>query len=107
MNYKGRRAKATDIPKSVKQKVYERDGRRCIFCGAPGAPNAHYISRAQGGLGIEQNIVTACVRCHEAMDNGKSGKEYREAARHYLERIYGALDERKMIYTKGGKNEYE
>ena len=56
------RTKACDIPQVVKQKVWERDNHRCVICGNPQAmPNAHYISRAQGGLGIAQNIVTLCI----------------------------------------------
>lgn len=32
------------------------------MCGSSYAmPNAHYIARAQGGLGIEENIVTLCL----------------------------------------------
>lgn len=34
-------------------------------------PNAHYISRAHGGLGIEKNVVTLCFKCHHNYDNGK------------------------------------
>lgn len=101
MNYKSNRAKATDIPLKVKIKVGERDHGCCIFCGAQGSPNAHYISRAHGGLGIEQNIVTACRKCHEAMDNGKSGKLYRERAKRYLRAIYEDWSEDKLVYKKG------
>ena len=41
-------------------------------------PNAHYLSRAHGGLGIEENIVTLCQSCHHNYDNGKS-KQVKEA----------------------------
>lgn len=45
-----KRTKALDIPKTVKDEVWERDGHQCIICGSPYAmPNAHYISRAHGG----------------------------------------------------------
>ena len=68
---KSRRSKATDISHKVKNKVWERDNHCCILCGNPNAmPNAHYISRANGGLGIEQNIVTLCQNCHNKYDNG-------------------------------------
>lgn len=47
-----RRTKALAISDKVKQAVLDRD-EYCVWCGRQGAPNAHYISRAQGGLGIE------------------------------------------------------
>ncbi len=76
---KSRRSKACDIPQSVKKKVWERDEERCVVCGNHQAmPNAHYISRAHGGLGIEQNIVTLCQTCHHEYDNSSMRPEYRE-----------------------------
>lgn len=96
-----KRTKATAIPKRVKENVWERDHYRCIFCGQLGAPNAHVINRSQGGLGIEENIVTACPRCHEMMDNGKHSKLYRDAAKAYLTRVYGDWSEAAMRYRKG------
>lgn len=66
-----KQTKATSIPKSVKEAVYERDGGRCILCGRNnGEPVAHVIRRSQGGRGIEQNIVTLCPSCHRAFDEG-------------------------------------
>ena len=46
------RTKACSITKKVKMIVYERDEGLCIFCGKPGSPVAHVISRAHGGLGV-------------------------------------------------------
>ena len=102
MRYKSKRAKATDIPKAVKEKVFERDNGCCVFCGRPGLPNAHYISRAHGGLGIEENILTACPECHRRMDNSTDRKTYLEAAEAYLRRVYqGSWDATRLIYKKG------
>ena len=83
--YKSKRSKATDIPMSVKKKVWKRDGQRCVCCGNHYAmPNAHYISRAHGGLGIEENIVTLCQTCHNNYDNGKD-KDLKEVIKHKIE----------------------
>lgn len=80
-----KRSKACDISQEVKKKVWERDHHCCINCGSPYAmPNAHYISRAHGGLGIEENIVTLCFDCHNNYDNGKS-KELKDAIKHKIE----------------------
>lgn len=80
---KSKRSKATDISVSVKRKVWERDKGQCVFCHNDFnvMPNAHIISRAHGGLGIETNVVTLCTdltknKCHSKFDNGtKEEKE--------------------------------
>lgn len=97
----GRRTKSLMIPKAVKDKVYERDGGCCIFCGSPGLPEAHYISRAHGGLGIEENVVTACRRCHDLMDNSTERPVMLAHAREYLKSQYLYWNEKNLIYRKG------
>lgn len=94
---KTKRSKATDISASVKQKVFERDGGRCVVCGNAYnvEPNAHILSRAKGGLGIETNIVTLCNllttnKCHHKFDNGTK-KEHEEILKiivKYMKSIY-------------------
>ena len=86
---------------AVKREVYIRDGGCCIFCGKPGRPNAHYISRAHGGLGIPENIVTACLDCHRRMDQSPDRKIYLADAKAYLMGIYEVWDEDNLIYRKG------
>lgn len=99
-----KRSSACDISMSVKQKVWERDHHHCINCGSPySMPNAHYISRAHGGLGIEENIVTLCHDCHHNYDNGKS-KELKEHIKSkietYLKSIYPDWNVESLIYKK-------
>lgn len=80
-----KRSKACDISQKVKEIVWERDNHHCIKCGSPYAmPNAHYIARSHGGLGIEQNVVTLCFNCHHNYDNGKD-KELKEAIKAKIE----------------------
>ena len=103
MNYKSRRAKATDIPESVKHIAYARDEGKCLWCGKPGLPNAHLVSRAQGGLGVEENIITLCVECHNAMDNGSDTERARSMRKHaeeYLQSIYPGWSREKVTYSK-------
>lgn len=101
LRYKSKRSKATDIPKKTKEIVWERDNHCCIVCGSPyGMPNAHYISRAHGGLGIEQNIVTLCQTCHDRYDNGDKREEYGTWIRAYLKSKYPDWDEEKLYYQK-------
>ena len=69
MSSKHKRTKACSISTKTKLIVYERDKGCCIFCGKIGLPEAHIIPRSHGGLGCEENIVTACRSCHDKLDN--------------------------------------
>lgn len=95
-----KRTKACAITQAVKKKVYERDRGLCIFCGRPGDPVAHVVPRSKGGLGVEQNIVTACGSCHAAMDNGVFRSAFVAAAENYLAGIYGEFDRDAVTYRR-------
>lgn len=97
---KHKETKATAIPMAVKLKVKARDRGRCIICGDPGLPNAHYIRRSQGGLGIEENIVTLCPKCHHDYDNGFHRREIGDYISEYLDKWYPDFPDEKRKYTK-------
>lgn len=108
---KSKRSKLTDIPYSVKKKVFERDNGCCVVCGNNYnvMPNAHYISRSKGGLGIEQNIVTLCTeltenKCHRKYDFGtrEQREEIQEKIKKYLQSKYENWNEDKLVYKKWG-----
>lgn len=92
------RSKSTDISQEVKNKVWNRDNGRCVICGNGYnvMPNAHILSRAKGGLGVETNIITLCTnltpnQCHNRFDNGTK-KEHEKMLRiitKYMKSIYG------------------
>ena len=86
----------------MKQRVYERDGGCCIFCGAPGDPWCHYIGRAQGGSGIEENILTMCDEHHRLFDQGTQAQRMvlKSLARDYMKDRYSGWDENNLIYRK-------
>lgn len=100
-----RQAKAKAISPTVKFLVTQRDGGRCVCCGAPGLPEAHFIRRSKGGLGVPKNIVTLCRSCHDKFDNGprkvREGK--REEIRQYLQSIYPDWSEDALVYHKEGQ----
>lgn len=96
-----KRTKATNIPFRVKSEVHARDHGFCIFCGRPGYPEAHYISRTRGGLGIPENIVTACRECHRRMDASEERPQYLKRAKAYLDILYPDFTDEMRIYKKG------
>ena len=99
--YKSKRSKACDISQKVKNIVWERDGHCCIYCGSTRAmPNSHYIPRSKGGLGIEQNIVTLCNRCHYNYDMTDMREHYKEYIINYLKSKYPDWKEEDLIYRK-------
>lgn len=97
---KSKRTKACEITKQTRMDVALRDNGLCIFCGGVGIPNAHFIKRSQGGLGIEQNIFSACVECHHEQDFGKNSKEYTDIAEKYLKSKYDNWNKEELIYKK-------
>ena len=106
--------KARDFDLNTKLAISLRDSIDgwpcCVFCGAP-APfqiawsNAHYISRAQGGMGIEQNGLTLCPACHRRYDQSTERKKMRAFFREYLIGVYPEWNEDNLIYRKGNLHE--
>lgn len=97
---KHRETKLTSISREVKKKVYVRDGGKCIVCGRPGLPEAHYIRRSHGGLGIEENIVTMCRECHREFDEGKNHEAIKAWVEEYLDKFYPDFPNEKRVYSK-------
>lgn len=104
--------KARDFDSKAKTAIADRDSFNewpcCINCGRPapqGRPtafsNAHYISRAQGGLGIPENGLTLCPECHMRYDQSTQRQEMRAFFREYLESKYPDWNEDELIYRKG------
>jgi hypothetical protein len=108
---KAQRTKSLEIPQEVKKAVAERDSIDghpcCIWCGKP-APttnplafsNAHFVSRGQGGLGIEENILTLCWECHLKFDQSTSRQKMKAVFSEYLKTKYSDWNEDKLIYRK-------
>ena len=98
-----KRSKACERTKKVKEKVWKRDNEHCVICGKwvpVSCANAHYIKRSQGGLGIEQNIVTMCPECHYEEDFGQDTELYEDKIKTYLKRKYKDWKEENLYYRK-------
>lgn len=99
-----KRTKACAISKKTKLEVYRRDMGACIFCGAPGLPEAHVIARSHGGLGCAENIVTACRSCHDKMDNSEHRQQMIGHAISYLKTFYPDWESKNFVYDKYDKD---
>lgn len=104
MSLKHKRTKACAISMRTKLNVYKRDGGCCIFCGRCGLPEAHVISRAQGGLGCEENIITVCRLCHDKLDNSPERKKMLFYAIQYLKGFYPEWKKEDFIFDKWRKD---
>lgn len=108
------RTEALSIPRSVKAAVAARDSVDgcpcCILCGRT-APTryplafscAHYIARSQGGLGIEENILTLCPNCHRQYDSTELRAAYRPILARHLREHYPGWNEDQLTYKKEGQ----
>ena len=101
-----RRTKSLQISPETRRKVEERDSIDgapcCVFCGTPYGVRgeAHYIKRSQGGLGIEQNLLTVCRPCHHELDFGRWRDEMLNHARRHFESKYEAWNEDELKYKR-------
>ena len=103
MGQVNKRARACNIPRRVKAAVWERDGGECVIChSSNAAPNAHLIRRSRGGLGVEQNILTLCGKCHDKYDSGRQDEtdELYCWLKAYLMSQYPGWNEKRLVYNK-------
>lgn len=97
----GERKKYTDIDAQSRREVLKRDGKRCVYCGRIDKPIelAHFIGRAQGGMGIPTNLLCLCVDCHKEYD-GAGRNEMKDFLEGYLQSNYDDWDEREQFFRK-------
>lgn len=96
-----RETRFTAVQPQTWKRVYERDNHRCVLCGRGGVLQAaHFIGRAQGGLGREKNLVMLCEQCHMRYDHTADRDEIRAELREYLQGLYPDWDENELKYRK-------
>ena len=100
-----KRSRACEFSPDVRNRIRQRD-ETCIFCrgygysGFPASQIAHFVGRAQGGLGIEKNGAYVCVLHHQQLDNGTDGKRMRSFFEGYLRESYPDWNKEDLIYDK-------
>jgi hypothetical protein len=111
---KSKQSRAKEFSHQVRESIWIRDGGVCIFCrtkyhmedttqyGRSITDYMHYIGRAQGGLGIEQNGAVGCRDHHMMLDNGNKGRyaEMHGMFGEYLKSMYAGWDEKELVYKK-------
>ena len=109
------RTKKLQFSTKARNAIKERDGG-CIFCQIgfkmpkfplPATDIMHIVSRAQGGLGIEENGVLGCRYHHMMLDNGSGGErdEMMNYIYKYMAGKYPDWNEEKLHHTKTYKEE--
>ncbi len=69
---------AYDVSSETRLSVFERDGNRCLKCGAEeGLSLDHIQPLAKGGDNSTENLQTLCTSCNSA--KGDTTKDYRRA----------------------------
>lgn len=54
--------------RSLRARIFARDGYRCVYCGAKGVPLQcdHIIPQSRGGSNDPANLATACRMCNRS-----------------------------------------
>lgn len=98
-----KRTKALAITKDIKLIVWERDKHECIFCHCEvpwNLANSHFIKRSHGGLGIEENLFCACLKCHHDFDDTPNRVWMLPIAENHLKKEYSYWNKDMLIYKK-------
>lgn len=61
----------TQAWEEMRQKVFRRDGFKCVICGDAKALNVHHITYENLGAEKVSDLVTLCRDCHEKIHDGK------------------------------------
>lgn len=60
------------IPLDIYEEVLERDDYQCQCCGSENDLTVHHVKyRSQGGGHDKDNLLLACLRCHDLIHLGK------------------------------------
>ena len=95
--------KACAITLETRKRVFKRDKGLCVLCGRrvhESCSNAHFVSRAQLGKGIEENILTLCPECHRKYD-GADRNKIKPHLMSYLKSQYSDWNIQNLVYRKG------
>ena len=100
-----KRSKWCEFDKKTRELIYQRDYKRCIYCGGTfGLAIAHiFVNRSHGGKGCKENGVLLCTSCHGLLDNGNNTEKRIKINNYccdYLHKHYGDIDKKKLIYDK-------
>ncbi len=68
--------------RNIRPHIFERDGNRCVYCGATERLSIdHKVPLSKGGTSETRNLVTACHSCNSAKGNMPEGKFRRSDSR--------------------------
>lgn len=76
----------------IREYVFEKWGRTCVYCGAKNTPLNldHVEARSRGGSNRASNLVPACIPCNKAKDN-RSIQEFLKNQPGKLLKIWAAM----------------
>jgi 5-methylcytosine-specific restriction endonuclease McrA len=64
MTLHSQRKTNSSIWKKIRQRVLQRDGWMCAYCGDQAETIDHVVPVAKGGTDDDWNLVAACKRCN-------------------------------------------
>ena len=57
------------VSKHLRDKVFQRDKFKCVYCGNEASTIDHVVPIERGGHNLQQNLVAACRSCNSSKGN--------------------------------------
>lgn len=76
----------TQAWEETRQKVFRRDGFKCVICNEAKNLNVHHITYENLGAEKVSDLVTLCQGCHENIHNGQPVRGFNYEIRDAIER---------------------
>lgn len=71
--------------RTLKKRVFERDGYACVICQRPATDMHHVYFRSESGADDIENCISLCRECHTRYAHGNEKKKWQKLFLDYLQ----------------------
>jgi len=93
----------TQAWEDTRQKIFRRDGYKCVVCGEAMNLSVHHITYENLGAEKESDLVTLCCPCHEKVHAGDTVKKQLEDRKNALDQLLIEIEKEKVQFAEREK----